>query len=334
MSVTHDDNLIIIDVSATGHGQRLDKFLSHQLTHMSRSQIKHLIEEGYTSVTPITLKKIRSSLNVEEGQVWCLQIPPPDSSEIIPEDLPLDILYEDDDIVVVNKSPHMVVHPGAGHPSGTLVNGLSYRYPEIKIGSALRPGLVHRLDKETSGVMVVARTEIAHRVLSAAFAQRQVKKNYTLFCYGRPKKAQFSLKTGHKRHETDRRRFTTRLEPPLAEDKGNRFAHTDFLLKGTAQGVSWLEATLHTGRTHQIRAHMTDLGHPLLMDALYGGLKPEKRIGSGPVQWAAKRLDRQALHAALLSFKHPNTNEVCTFEAPLPQDLVILQTAISDANSI
>lgn len=334
MSLTNDDILMEVEVSADHQGQRLDKFLSEVLANFSRSQIKHFIAEGHVSVLPESSKSVRAKSLVVTGQKWVLKVPPPEPSELIPQDIPLDIIYEDNDIVVVNKSPDMVVHPGAGHPSGTLVNGLRFRYPDIQIGSALRPGLVHRLDKETSGVMVVARTESAHRHLSEAFAQRDVQKTYSLFCYGRPKQEQFSLKTGHKRHETDRRRFTTRLKPPTQESKGIRYAHTDFVLKASAQGVSWLEATLHTGRTHQIRAHMADLGYPLIMDALYGGLKPEKRIGPGELQRAARHLERHALHATQISFKHPDTKENCVFEAPLPQDLQTLHRAILDANSI
>ncbi len=328
------DKFFRLEVADVDHGQRLDKFISGKQNELSRSQVKYLIEDGQVLLEGTLHKKVRAKLLVEKGQVWRVNYITPTESDLVAEDLPLDIIFEDDAIIVVNKVAGMVVHPGAGHADGTLVNGLRYRYPDIQIGSELRPGLVHRLDKETSGVMVVARTEEAHRALSAAFAEREVEKKYVAFCYGRPKQDTFSLQTGHKRHETDRRRFTTRLDPPHEEAKGVRFAHTDFILRGTAQGVSFLEATLHTGRTHQIRAHLADLGYPLIMDGLYGGLKPEKRIGPGPVQRAAKSLERHGLHAASIAFNHPINKDKVTFKAPLPKDLQSLQDAILAANSI
>ena len=329
----NSDNYLLIEVAEEDHGQRLDKFTSEKQTNLSRSQIKKVIESDFVLHSG-TSKKIQAKTQVESGQVWRIDFGVPSASDLVPEDLPIEVLFEDEAIIVINKAAGMVVHPGAGHRTGTLANALRFRYPDIKIGSALRPGLVHRLDKETSGVMVVARTETAHRNLSLAFAQRDVQKLYDAFCYGRPRQDSFSLQTGHKRHETDRRRYTTRVEPPEDDEKGIRFAHTDFVIKGSAQGVSWLTAYLHTGRTHQIRAHLTDLGHPLIMDALYGGLKPEKRIGSGPVQRAAKAMTRHALHASQISFNHPETKEKVTFNAPVPADLEALKSAILAANSI
>ncbi len=328
------DNFLRLEVDDADHGQRLDKFVSEKQNDLSRSQAKNLIDTGNVLLEGTSHKKVRAKLLVETGQVWRVKKVLPTESLIVAEDLPLHVLFEDDAIIVIDKAAGMVVHPGAGHTDGTLVNGLRYRYPDIQIGSELRPGLVHRLDKETSGVMIVARTEEAHRALSLAFAEREVEKKYLAFCYGRPKQDTFSLKTGHRRHETDRRRFTTRLEPPHEEAKGIRFAHTDFMMRGSAQGVSYLDAVLHTGRTHQIRAHLADLGYPLIMDSLYGGLKPDKRIGPGPVQRAAKALQRHGLHAASIAFKHPINREKVVFEAPLPEDLKNLQHAILAANSI
>ncbi len=324
----------VFEVSPETPIERLDAFLSKQTEELSRSRVKSLIANGCVSVTPASQKAIKASMMIASGQTWVIELPPAQASDLVPEELPLSILYEDEDIIVVNKAAHMVVHPGAGQPQGTLANALRFHFPDIQIGDAQRPGLVHRLDKETSGVMVVARNAHAHRVLSEAFAHREIQKKYLAFCYGRPKSVQFSLQTGHLRHDKDRRRYNTRLPPPEADDEMVRFAHTDFHVQGFAHGVSLVEAVLHTGRTHQIRAHLADHGHPILMDAIYGGLKPEKRIGQSPVRQAAVRLERQALHAAVLGFKHPKSGENCRFEAPCPEDLLPLQKAILDANSL
>ena len=254
-------------------------------------------------------------------------LPAPQPGTLLAQDLPLDVLHEDEDLLIVNKEAHRVVHPGAGQPQDTLANALRFHYPDIQIGDALRPGLVHRLDKETSGLMVIARNERAHRFLSNAFEEREVHKKYLALCYGRPKEVRFTLRTGHQRHDKDRRRYTTRVLPPEQGETRTRLAHTDFRVLAFAHGVSLLEATLHTGRTHQIRAHLADHGHPILMDAIYGGLKPEKRVGPGPVRQAVASLGRQALHAAVLGFNHPKNNEYFEVEAPGPRDVKSVQSA-------
>jgi 23S rRNA pseudouridine1911/1915/1917 synthase len=240
------------------------------------------------------------------------------------------MLFEDDDLVVIDKAAGMAVHPGAGIASGTIANAVLFRARgALSISGDVRPGIVHRLDKDTSGCLVVAKNDATHQALSRAFAERRVEKRYTAFCLGKPADP-LELVTGHRRADGDRRRFTTKVPPPDARDRAGsvRVAHTRARVLVTRDGASELDVELLTGRTHQIRAHLADIGHPLLQDELYGGAHAEKRLRAGPVRDAVTQLARQALHARTLSFTHPRTNTTLAFTAPLPVELARIRAAL------
>lgn len=265
-------------------GLRLDVFLSKQLPETSRARIQNWLQASNQKASK-TIKL--------PGEVIEVQIPENKPSHLEPQNLPLEIVYADDDLIVINKPAGLVVHPGAGNPDKTLVNALLHHFPDIHIGDTERPGIVHRLDKNTSGLMVIARNDKSHQSLSLAFKNHEVKKVYRAICIGGFNKISFELKTGHKRHPTSRKRFTTKQVT-------TRIAHSRFEVISTANNRSELRVEIFTGRTHQIRAQLSDLGHPLLGDTLYGGP-------------AIPGFDRHALHAEELAFKHPTKQEPMTF---------------------
>ncbi len=314
-------------VPEAASGQRLDVFLTGALLDLSRSRLKALIDDQRVTLDGVVARAARK---VAPGEIVIVDEPAPPPTELIAEDLALAVLYQDEHLLVVDKPAGMVVHPGAGNPSGTLANAIRFRAPHVVIGGEQRPGIVHRLDKDTSGALVVALDDETHRALSLAFKQREVDKTYLAFCLGRPRKDDFELITGHRRDTDDRRRFTTKLPAPDEGEPvaGVRRAHTRFHVVRSADAVTELEVTLCTGRTHQIRAHLADFGFPLLHDDAYGGVRPEKRIRPGAVRDAVLQLERQALHAWRLAFTHPKTGERLLFEAPLPDDLARVEGAL------
>ncbi len=308
-------------------GLRLDTWLAAALqledpAGTSRSRVRALVDEGRVAVNGAPAK---ASLKLKGGERVVVDPRPPQPTSLVAEDLPLSVVYEDEDVVVLDKAAGVVVHPGAGNLTGTLANALAFHRPGIAVGGELRPGIVHRLDKDTSGLIVVAKNERAHRRLSDAFKARDVVKRYVAFCLGRPKKDVFELSTGHARHATDRRRFTTKLK---VDAPGTRAARSKFVVTASAGGVSEVEVDLLTGRTHQIRAHLADIGHPLVHDGLYGGAKPATRLTTGPVRDAVLALHRHGLHARDLAFPHPATGARLAFSAPLPADLARLDVAV------
>ncbi|MEM7589045.1 MAG: RluA family pseudouridine synthase [Myxococcota bacterium] len=298
-------------------GMRLDLFICKAMSQLSRACVQNLIDDNHVA---IGTGKPRASYRLKGGEEIVVTIPSRPSTQLQPQDISLDILYEDRWMVVIAKPAGLVVHPGAGQPQGTLVNALLHRYPDLPLKHTGRPGLVHRLDKETSGVMVCARTYQVHQRLSELFRTRQVHKLYRVFCIGHPP-AQFTCRTGHARHRVHRKRFTTKLPPPTLEGGSVRLAVSVFQRLQQGGGVSELSVQLCTGRTHQIRAHLADLGYPVLQDALYGGRKAILRLPSGPVQEAVSQLQRHALHAYELGFVHPVTQQQCLFRAELLPDL-------------
>ena len=291
-------------------GTRLDQFLAARATELTRSRVKQLIEEGAVQVNGAAAKPARK---LKAGDRVVVEVPPPRPTRAEAEDLPFDVLYEDSDLLALSKPAGMVVHPAAGNFTGTLVNALLHRVKDLQgIGGELRPGLVHRLDRETSGCMVVAKNEPSLAALQAAFKRRDVEKRYVAICHGAPP-ASGRWDTAYARHARDRKRFTSKVT------EGKRAA-TRWTVAERFEGASRVDIQLETGRTHQIRVHFSDHGHPLLHDALYGGTKLEARLPPGRVREAAEAVGRQALHAMELEFPHPSTGKRVRVEAPLPED--------------
>lgn len=299
-------------------GVRLDAWLATHLTETSRSRAAALVDEGCVTVDARVLK---AAHKLRGGEKVFVTLKPPAPTTLQPQDIPLTLVFDDADFCVIDKPAGLVVHPGAGHDDGTVANALLFRFPGLSIGGERRPGIVHRLDKDTSGLLVVAKNDETQRALSRLFHDRKVDKRYVALVLGTPK-SPLELITGHRRANNDRRRFTTRLDVPATDGAGgSRRAHSRFTVRASRDGVSVVDVELLTGRTHQIRAHLADVGHPLLQDELYGGGHAEKRLKAGPVRDAVVQLHRQALHAASLSLPHPRTGTLLRFASPLPADL-------------
>ena len=289
-------------------GDRLDRFLAGEIADYSRSQIQRLIETGH--VTHSRYQDAKSNSDIRDGDLISVVLPAPTASAAQAEDLPIEILYDDVDIVVVNKPAGMVVHPAAGNPSGTLVNALLHHIKDLSgIGGELRPGIVHRLDKGTSGVMVVAKNDDAHRELTRQFHDREVEKEYVALAWGLvQQRKRINARIG--RDPKNRVKMSTRASR-------SRDAITRVTWSRDLQGVTLLRVAIHTGRTHQIRVHLSAIGHPIVGDALYGGV--HRRVPH-PLK-AVTRLARPFLHAERLVITHPRTKERMEFTAPIPADL-------------
>lgn len=288
-------------------GERLDQHLARAFPELTRSRIQGLIDAGHVLADG---RPVKAAARLRGGELLSLHVPPPVAAVPQAEALPLEVLHEDRDLVVVNKAAGMVVHPGAGHASGTLVNALLHRVKDLAgVGGELRPGIVHRLDKDTTGCMAVAKNEQALVALQKAFKTRAVEKTYLALVHGHPK-AEGRIETLYGRHPVHRQRFTGKV-------KEGKSAVTVFRTRELFEGAALVEVDLLTGRTHQIRVHLSESGHPLLCDALYGAGRKAK----GHVAQAQAQLGRQALHAWKLSFAHPRTGKVLTLEAPVPEDL-------------
>ncbi len=287
----------------------------------SRSRIASWIREGRVCVEGRQVCK--PSAVVLEGQRIELDVPPPPPIDLIPEDLQFQVLYVDDHLVVVDKPAGLVVHPGAGHSSGTLVNGLLARVSLSPIGLPLRPGIVHRIDRGTSGILTVARSEQAHLGLVKLFAAHDLDRRYRALVWDHRLPDSGTAKTPYGRHPTDRVKFTGRLK--LTEAEG-RIAVTHWHVMQRCSPFALVEFRLETGRTHQIRVHMSELGSPLVGDPLYG----QKRRMEGPLRPLGFELglERQALHAGYLSFRHPVTGDLLRFSSPWPEDLMKAYRAV------
>ncbi|WNG58399.1 RluA family pseudouridine synthase [Archangium gephyra] len=288
-------------------GERLDQVLARAFSDLTRSRIQGLIEAGHARVDG---KPAKVALRLRGGELLTLQIPAPVAAVPVAEELPLAVLHEDRDLVVVDKAAGMVVHPGAGHASGTLVNALLHRVKDLAgVGGELRPGIVHRLDKDTTGCLVVAKHESALVALQKSFKTRVVEKTYLALVHGTPKVAEARIETLYGRHPVHRQRFTGKV-------KEGKPAITEYRVLEAFEDAALVEVDLLTGRTHQIRAHLSEAGHPLLCDSVYGASRKAK----GMAAEAEEVLGRQALHAWKLSFPHPRTGKVLHVEAPLPAD--------------
>lgn len=301
--------------TADTSGERLDAFLAARASDLSRARIQQLIRAGDVRVNGRTEK---SSYRVQAGDVLALVEPPPVATpNLRPEAIPLDIVYQDADLAVINKPAGLVVHPGAGNPDGTLVNALLYHLTDLSgIGGELRPGIVHRLDKETSGLLLVAKHDTAHRALAEMIERRDVCREYLALAWGTVPRDAFTVETHLGRHPADRQRMT--VLPP--EHAGARRAVTHFTACERMRHATALTATLETGRTHQIRVHLHYLGHPVVGDPLYSLRTARQCLPrlSAAARAAVEALPGQALHAQRLSFSHPRTGEPLTFTAPLP----------------
>jgi len=301
-----------IHVSEKDHGRRLDQFLSETDLDLSRSQAKNLIEKHLIF---LNRKPTKPSVHVRAADIVSGSLPEPEPLSLEAEPLPLSILYEDPSIVVIGKPPGMVVHPAYGNPSGTLVNALLYHCNDLAgINGVLRPGIVHRLDKDTSGVMVVAKNDEAFHDLTKQFRNRTVKKVYLAIVYGRMNQEEGSIESVIGRHPTQRKRMSTRT-------KRGREAITHWKKLEGFDGCALLEIFPRTGRTHQIRVHLSSIGHPVLGDPLYGRKGRPGGIYDSALRECAKRMNRQALHAQRLEFTHPRTRERVQFVSPIPQDM-------------
>ncbi len=290
-------------VTAGEAGRRLDQYLTTHLERLSRVRVQELIAEGRVRVGGTAAR--RASLRLKAGQVVEAEWTPAGPLKALPEAIPLNILYQDEDVVVVNKPAGMAVHPAGRLRSGTLVNALLHHFQTLSgVGGELRPGLVHRLDRMTSGVLVAARNDVAHRRLAAQFAARQVEKTYLALVQGQVKKAEGTIDTPIGRDLVRRVRMTARrrLGAP-----GVRAALSHYRVLQRYGDFTLLEVKISTGRTHQIRTHLASIGHPVVGDTLYGA--------RGGV------LARSFLHAARITFTHPATRQAMTFTAPLPAEL-------------
>ncbi len=296
-----------LTVSPDYEGQRLDRFLVAVVEGQSRSQIQKAIADGHVTVHG---RQARPNLTVHEGDHVRVDLPaavPPDASA---EALPLDILYQDQDLVVLNKPAGMVVHPAAGHASGTLVNALLHHITDLSgIGGELRPGIVHRLDRGTSGVMVVAKNDAAHQELARQFHDREVEKEYVALVWG--------VVQAGRRIDAAIGRDPEQRQKMSARSKHARHAVTRITRAHHLPGVTLCQVAIQTGRTHQIRVHLSAIGHPIVGDSLYGGV--HRRV-AGDIR-AVLRLERPFLHAARLVFTHPRDGRRLEFAAPLPPDL-------------
>ncbi|MHC1547746.1 RluA family pseudouridine synthase [Phyllobacterium sp. K27] len=325
---------LITDIDATG--KRLDAWLSAQLApDLSRNRIQALIVSGQVTidgkVISETKYKLRDGMSIE------IIIPDAEDATPLGEDIPLDILYEDTDLIVINKPAGLVVHPGNGNWTGTLVNALIHHCGDTLsgIGGVKRPGIVHRLDKETSGVIVVAKNDLAHRHLSAQFADHgrtgDLERAYLAMVWGTPDRTTGTIDAHLGRSHRDRTKQAIVHEE--REDARHAVTHFEVLERFGARDdstalASLIECQLETGRTHQIRVHMTHIGHPLVGDMEYGGAyKTKANKFEEPLQSIVKGFNRQALHARLLAFEHPVTGDLMRFEAPLPSDMAELLEA-------
>ncbi len=306
-----EENTIELVATKLGKRVRLDQFLARELPKFSRSRLQQLIRGKFVLLND---SPARPRDFVREGDRIALTEPPPEEIDTLPEAIPLDILYEDDDLIVINKPSGLVVHPGAGQREHTLVNALLHHFPKLSgIGGKQRPGIVHRLDKETSGCLAVAKNDATHHALATQFAERSVEKIYLALVAGKFRKRAGVIEESIGRHPKDRQRMSVRPER-------GRPAKTEYRVINSSSDMSFIECKLHSGRTHQIRVHLQHLGHPVLGDKIYG-----RRL--------AKTFPRQMLHAWKLGFEHPRDGKRKLFEAPLPADFQVAIKSLSPASS-
>lgn len=288
-----------IEITAEESGERIDALLARLVPELTRSAAQRLLEEGLVTLGGVPVKKNRRT---EPGEVYAALLPEPELPEPEPQDIPLDIVYEDADVVVVNKPRGMVVHPAPGHPDGTLVNALLWHCGDSLsgVGGERRPGIVHRIDKDTSGLIIAAKNDFVHLALSAQLADRSLSRVYEAVARGEFREESGTVDAPIGRHPTERKRMAV-------TERGSRPAVTHWEVIARYRGWTHIRCRLETGRTHQIRVHMAYIGHPLLGDMVYGAKKPERG------------LEGQCLHARELKFLHPRTGEAIHLSTELPE---------------
>jgi 23S rRNA pseudouridine1911/1915/1917 synthase len=302
-------------VQESQKGIRLDLFLLATGEFVSRHQVQRMIEKGRVRVNGAHAK---ASCRLKPSHAVHVEVLPPEPMQAAPESIPLDVLYEDGDLLVVNKPAGMVVHPAAGHTGNTLVNALLFRCRDLSgIGGTLRPGIVHRLDKQTSGLLAVAKTDEAHLALSRQFKDHSISREYVGLVHGRLSEERGSVDEPIGRHPEDRKKMSIRT-------RRGRHAVTHWTVEQRFEQFTLLRFALQTGRTHQIRVHMSGQGHPIVGDLLYGNRRARLRTGAAaahPALRALKRMDRFFLHARRLGFRHPRSGAFLEFVCPLPKEL-------------
>lgn len=300
-------------------GKRLDVFIAEVTDGVTRSLAGSLIRSGAIRVGDTARK---ASYKVRTGDVVSGSLPEPEPSPLTAEDIPLAVLFEDRHMIVVNKPAGLVVHPAPGHPGGTLVNALLHHCPDLAgIGGQMRPGIVHRLDKDTSGVMVVAKHQKAHDALSAMFHDRETDKRYIALVYGNPEAARGQVDTPIGRHPKDRKRMSVTSRHP-------RTALSLWEQVVAGEGVSRLAVQIKTGRTHQIRVHLSSIGFPIIGDPVYGARRPERYVKDRGLAGRLQKISRQMLHAHSLCFSHPVTGTPLSFTADPPSDMHFWMTEL------
>jgi len=299
--------------------ERLDRFLAEALPEMSRAQLKKLIDEGQVQVADAPVK---AGLKLKGGEAIRVVLPEPKAAEALPEAIPLTILYEDNDLVVIDKPAGMVVHPAPGHDQGTLVNALLHHCDDLSgIGGELRPGIVHRLDKDTSGVMVASKNDRSHQSLAAQFKAHSITRRYVALVHGRLPQDAGRVDRPIGRHPSDRKKMSVHTR------RGRRaVTHWRVLRRYDADGLTLVELTLETGRTHQIRVHFSEMNLPIVGDPVYGNSRRAGAAGDPELRRLLQHLDRQALHAVTLGFSHPQSGAYLEFSSPLPDDLAEIVT--------
>ncbi|MDD4066188.1 MAG: RluA family pseudouridine synthase [Bacilli bacterium] len=307
-----EEDILTYTITPEYQKMRIDKVLSDIYPHFSRTRIQNMMEDEDVLVND---KIVKPSYKVKEGDVITLTIYPDISSDIVPEDIPLDIIYEDNDIIVVNKPQGMVVHPANGHYTGTLVNALLYHFKDqlSSIGGTIRPGIVHRIDKDTSGLLVVAKNDLAHEKLSAQLKDKTAYREYVCLVHGELTHDEGEIRAPIGRHNKDRKKMAV-----VSEGKP---AVTHFKVLERFHGYTYLVCLLETGRTHQIRVHLSYIHYPIVGDKLYGIHDPIP-------------LNGQLLHARKLSLIHPTSGERMTFEAPLPDYFSAVLTLLREKGSL